>query len=222
MVSSARVRPPEEADAFRSDLHEEADRIQLSRYLAEKRETLLRQNATTWTVGGEQYSAKDIQELIVLLTSEGYTLEEILSIDGMPIGLQIFRWREFNPGFEEAMVRAEEVAGQLAYEKAERIAMQATYDSKKVNPAGAKVICDLLAKRAARQNKRFQDKQTIETRDLSKLSVEDVHGRIQSMLENNGSILNLVNRLNLKGVKMIEMAKKAEETSVEDSRPENG
>ncbi len=222
MASSARVRPTEEAEAFLSADLSKASITQLNNYLSDKRQALGRSDNSTWTVAGHVYTAAEIRELVVMLTAEGHSLSKIIKIDGMPSAIVIYRWREFMPVFDEAMLRAEEVAGHLAHDKAEEVAEKATFDSKTTNPAGAKILCELLARKAARQNKRFQDKQQIETRDLSKASVEDMQERLRSMLEGNAPILNMLNKLNSKGPKVIELTEKAAEAHVEHSRPEDG
>lgn len=142
--------------------------------------------AQEWIVDGLILNRQKMMQYIVAQVSMGNSLPEICDVRGMPSMQEVYSWFDNHPDFLKDYDRAEEIRGHRMGEKAIEIAK----DTDRENVSADKLKVETLLKAAARANKRYQEKQIVETRDeYASMSPDQVRARVRAMLEADPSLL---------------------------------
>lgn len=133
-----------------------------------------------WHIDGMLMNRYELMEYISIMVAEGLDKVKLTKQEGWPTLSQVEAWYKRHPDFRVAMDNAERLRGAILGESAVDEVMSA-----EPHTAGlAKIRAETLGKAAARMNSKYQDKQVIETTDISELMNRDqIEDKIRSLHE---------------------------------------
>ena len=141
----------------------------------------------SWETDGRTFTRYQMMEYICTRISEGESLPDVCKPTCMPSMQEVYKWFDNHPDFEKAYSRAEEIRAHRMGEEAR----EAAENTDRENVQADKLKVETLLKFAARGNRRFQDKQVVETKDeFDRMSPDQIRLRIQKMLESDPALIH--------------------------------
>lgn len=165
----------------------------LEAYNRRKKERIMEAGKSEWSVDGRLLNRYGMMEYIVSRVANGESLPVVCGNPKMPTMELVYEWFENHPDFEKAYRRAEEIRGHRLGEQA----LETAVNTDRENVAADKLKFEALSKAAARTNRMFQDKTTVQNVDeYSSMTVDQIRERISRMVESNPELVSILKPAN--------------------------
>lgn len=160
------------------------DQNQCKAIYARHKNALLKEEADcrdrVWNIGGLWMNRYELMDYIVIMLSEGMDLVTLCDQEEFPTLAQVQKWYKRHPDFRIAVEEAERIRGIRLGEDQIKVMM----DANPVTATLAKAQSDALGKAAARLNAKYQDKQVVQTENITEyLSLTQIEAKIANLVD---------------------------------------